>query len=127
MVKTVENYIKKCTKSLSKQMFSVYVFTIKSQLNQLCKKDTARRREMLDAAKCVNKAKPAFAKCVNQTIDRLQRIKFVEDSKKIPHLCWSVIIFQIGDLSSCTLFFIQSYIRSSTLGGSEGGSFENFA
>ena len=106
LVKNVESYIKKCTKSLSKQLFSVYIFTIKSQLNQLCKKDSKRRQEMLESSKCVNSAKQAFAQCVDRTIDHLQRIKLVDDNKKIPHLCWSVamnnLIFQGNYLWVCS-------------------------
>ncbi|XP_054164469.1 uncharacterized protein LOC128962140 [Oppia nitens] len=90
LVKSVEQYVKKCTKTqLSKQLFSVYVFTIKSQLTQLCKtKPTQRLRDMLSASKCVNRAKPVFTKCVQRTVDHLQRIRLLaSDTMKIPHLC----------------------------------------
>jgi hypothetical protein len=43
---------------------------------------------MLTASKCVNGAKSVFQKCVDETVDQLQRIKLTEDKQKIPQLCW---------------------------------------
>jgi hypothetical protein len=87
-VKTLENYSKRCKKGLPKQFFAIMMYTIRSNLNKMCKKGSKKGIEFLAATKCMNKASGELEKCHNVMIDKLQGIKFAEDKKKIPHTCW---------------------------------------
>lgn len=90
----MEEYKGKCMKNLSKQVTSVMIYTIKNLINQLCKKDSQRVRELLQAAKCANKATQEFNKCNSNYIDVLLGAKNEENEKmRVPQLCWSVKTF----------------------------------
>ncbi len=87
-MKTLESYAKKCKNGLVKQFFSILLYTSKSQMRQLCKRDNKWRQKLMNASKCINKGKHEFEKCHIVMIDKLLGIKFAEDQKKIPFTCW---------------------------------------
>lgn len=88
ILKTMEDYNKRCYKDLAKQAFSVLLYTSKNQANQICKKNSKRVDELLDAAPCGNKANAEWAKCFSIAIDGFLGTQNAEDNKKIPLLCW---------------------------------------
>jgi hypothetical protein len=84
----LETYAKKCKTGLTKQLMSVFIYTVKTQIRQMCKKDSKKRRKLMAARNCVDAAKHEFEKCIINLIDTLQGIKLADDKKKIPLSCW---------------------------------------
>jgi len=83
-------------KALSKQTISVILYSIKSLINQYCKKNSNNKKveDLLSAASCANSATNEFNKCNIKYIDSLlaaQNTK--EDRVKIAQMCWFVIFF----------------------------------
>jgi len=75
--------------NLPKQVASVLIYTVENVLNQLCKRDSKRRKELFAAAPCGNKASNEFNKCYQTFIDSMLGTKNAKDEKlKIPYICW---------------------------------------
>jgi len=88
MIKVVKNYTKSCMVNLPKQVSLVFIHSVESVLNQICKKDNKKRQELLMAAPCGNKASNPFNKCVSNFVDSLLGTKNSKDDKlKIPYIC----------------------------------------
>jgi hypothetical protein len=90
LILEVEDYKNECLKALSKQTISVILYSIKSLINQYCKKNSNNKKveDLLSAASCANSATNEFNKCNIKYIDSLlaaQNTK--EDRVKIAQMC----------------------------------------
>ncbi len=56
MIKTIEDYNKRCHTNLIKQTISVLVYTAKQQANQVCIIQSKRQNDLLDAFPALIKA-----------------------------------------------------------------------
>jgi hypothetical protein len=92
MINTIESLNKKCIKGLPKQFLSVLVYSAKKLVKQICraKNLSKRMKELVDSAKCLNKAHNQIQKCYDTAIDNFLGIKNLknQDNLKIPMACW---------------------------------------
>ncbi len=105
-------------KTLSKQTISVILYSIKSLINQYCKKNANSKKveDLLSAASCANSATNEFNKCNIKYIDSLlaaQNTK--EDRVKIAQMCWFVIYFYFNYISGSIAFFRKKKKKFNTL------------
>ena len=83
------NFTEKCLEKYSKQAASVLMFTLKSQVRQICSKNTKRLEELIQFSPCANKQQNELQKCYLGFIDSLMGIKDAPDHReKIPLACW---------------------------------------
>ncbi len=101
---SAENYAKQCLKGFPKQINSVLIYTVKNLANQICKKGSKKLPKLLLAANCINTASNELKKCVVNFIDKTLGIKHADDSRKIPHVCWSEKIIRFF------IFFSNIYL-----------------
>ena len=65
------------------------LFTLKSQIKQICGKNSKRLQELIKFSRCANQHMDEITKCYYRYIDALMGIKDVPDHKdKIPLVCW---------------------------------------
>ena len=84
-----QSFIVRCLEKFSKQTASVLLFTLKSQLRQICSKNTKRLQELIKFSPCANQQADEIEKCYFGYIDALIGIKDTADDKqKIPTACW---------------------------------------
>ena len=84
-----QSFIAKCMEKFSKQTASVFLFTLKSQLRQICSKNTKRLQELIKFSPCANQQVDEIEKCYFGFIDALIGTKDIADEKqKIPSACW---------------------------------------
>nr|XP_027203418.1 uncharacterized protein LOC113797262 [Dermatophagoides pteronyssinus] len=86
-IRLIESYAKRCQHGLPKQYFNILVYTVKGSMSRICKKNSKKARQFLSASGCIRRASNHFDKCHRNLIERLHRIKFSEDKKKIPYTC----------------------------------------
>ncbi|XP_054155161.1 uncharacterized protein LOC128953673 [Oppia nitens] len=89
-ISKIEKLNKNCMKGLVKQVLSVTTYSAKKTFGQLCRQKSGpskRMQEMLEAAKCLNKASDEIQRCYNITIDHFFSLKSVDDKVKIPMAC----------------------------------------
>lgn len=87
-IRLVESYSKRCTKGLPKQYFSIMLYTIKGSMARICKRNHSKGKQFLSASGCMKRASDYFDGCHRNLITRLHKVKFAEDKKKIPFVCW---------------------------------------
>jgi hypothetical protein len=76
-------------KNLAKQLTAIILYTAKSMVNNLCKKESKKLNRFLSSAKCANSAHKSFEICNYRFIDSLLGIyNLKEDKLKIPYVCW---------------------------------------
>ncbi|XP_054152482.1 uncharacterized protein LOC128951258 [Oppia nitens] len=93
-LKVLENYTKRCKKGLPKQFFAIMMYTLKSNVNRMCKRNSKKGMEFMVGSKCFNKATFELEKCHNVFIDHLQGVLTVDDKLKIPHTCCEYYSFR---------------------------------
>ncbi|OTF81916.1 hypothetical protein BLA29_006110 [Euroglyphus maynei] len=86
-IRLIESYAKRCQHGLPKQYFNILVYTIKGSMSRICKKNSKKARQFLSASGCIRRASHHFDQCHRNLIERLHRIKFSDDKKKIPYTC----------------------------------------
>lgn len=64
------------------------MYTIKNNMNRICKKGSKKGQDFIAGAKCFNKATFELEKCHNVMIDHLQGVQNADDKMKIPYTCW---------------------------------------
>ena len=85
----MEKHKSKCFSGLSKQIFGVLLYAIKnSAIKNMCKRNSPRAPQLLDAANCINKNDPIITKCYTNMIDGMMGAKNANDTLKIPYMCW---------------------------------------
>ena len=84
----IDSYAKRCKKGLPKQYFSIMLYTVKGSMQRICKKNSKKAKQFLAASNCIRRASHYFDSCHRNLIQRLHRIKFTENKKKIPYTCW---------------------------------------
>ena len=89
LLKTAETFVKSCLKEYPKRLLSILIKTVKTQSKSLCaQKESKRLVELFSSADCTNAARSQYQKCINESVDTLIGIKSVEDTQKLPLLCW---------------------------------------
>ena len=84
----IESYAKRCQKGLPKQYFSLMLYTIKGNMQRICKKNSKKAKTFLSVAPCMRRSSLPFDSCHRKLIERLHRIKHSADQKKkIPYVC----------------------------------------
>ncbi|KAF7496611.1 hypothetical protein SSS_08428 [Sarcoptes scabiei] len=86
-IRLIDSYAKRCKRGLPKQYFSIMLFTVRANMQRICKKNSKKARQFLAASGCMRRASDYFDKCHRNLIERLHQIKSVEDKKKIPFTC----------------------------------------
>lgn len=65
------------------------LLTLKSQLRQICSKNTKRLQELIKFSPCANRQMDQIEKCYFGYIDALVGTKdIVDENQKIPTACW---------------------------------------
>ncbi len=99
-MQTLEAYKRKCFRGTLKHLSSLFIYSNRAASKRFCSSKTtttAGNRAVKAAAaiapnwkvtRCVNSHMPQFNRCMDRLIDRFIGIKYAEDEKKMPFICW---------------------------------------
>lgn len=88
LAKSLDDYKSKCFKGTLKQFGSLMIYSVRNSIKQFCHKNNRRLESLFKTAVCVNRNRRSVNRCMSQLIDHLIGIKYAEDKKKMPLICW---------------------------------------
>lgn len=91
----VLGYVKHCLSDFTRRTISVIMYPLANTIESVCKpgRPGKKAKELIQASKCGNAARPALSKCYHGFTDKELAILSVKDKqKRIPMLCWSAVV-----------------------------------
>ena len=84
-----DQYKNKCFKGTLKQFGSLFIYSNRNTVKRFCSNNNNKQvPKLLKAAKCINQHMPRLSKCMTRMTENFIGIKYADDKKKIPHICW---------------------------------------
>lgn len=76
-------------KETIKNFIAIFIYAMKASMKRICtRKNSPPVIALIDASSCINRNKPAINKCMEVTSNNYAAIQLIDNSKKLPHICW---------------------------------------